>query len=196
MARLTAVHERQHRLAVGGAGDGPVDVVAEAGAVVQQGVHQQGVAGCGPVEGAAHPGRQGGTRLRVEEFADAPLRQRTETGPAVRSADEFGVSGRAPAGAGMAGCGAHHEDGPEAAPAQQMDDGAQGCLVHEVGVVHGHHQGAVALREPQQRLCGVRLRTFEARSGSVLRMPGECLCVYADPLRGVQRKGLHLTVAQ
>ncbi len=202
MPWLAAAHDRQHRLAVGGAGDGTVHVTAEAGAVVQQGVRQQGVAGGGPVEGAAHHGGPRGRRLGGDQFADAPLGQGAQTHPAVRPADQFGV-GCGVTAARMAGCRAHHEDGTEAAPAEQVDDGVQGGLVHQVGVVHGQHQGALAVRQAQQRLRRRDIRIAEFRAGPPIGIPGGRLCVSGGQLcvsarrpAGARRNGQHLTVAQ
>lgn len=148
---LAAVQQGQYGLAVGGAGDGRADLGAEAGAVVQQGVHEQRAAGGGPVVGVGHGSRQGAAGLGGEQFADAGLRQRGEPYPPVRLAQQLGVRGRV-AGAEVPGGGAHHEHPPGAAAAQQVDDRRQGVRVHGVGVVEGDDQGPCLGDQVQQRL--------------------------------------------
>ena len=99
-------------------------------------------------------------------------------------------------GARVAGCGAHHEDGPEAAPVEQVDDGAQRGLVHEMGVVDGHHQGAFTVREPQQCLRRRVVRIAEFHVGPALGTPGRgSACRPPDERGPAERAVLHRCAA-
>ncbi len=95
MAGLAAVQQGQHRLAVGGAGDGRADLGGEVGAVVQQGVDEERAARGGPVVGVADVSGQGPAGLCGEQFADARLRQGSQAYAPVRLAEQLRVRGRA-----------------------------------------------------------------------------------------------------
>ncbi|WP_449341075.1 hypothetical protein [Streptomyces canarius] len=121
VARLAAVQQGQHRLAVGGAGDGRADLGGEVGAVVEQGVDEERAAGGGPVVGVADVSGQGPAGLCGEQFADARLGQGSQAYASVRLAEQFRVRGRAGLAEVSRG-GAHHEHPPGSAAVQQVDD--------------------------------------------------------------------------